>query len=350
MKVLITGGTGYVGAHTTAALIAAGHDVRLLVRSPERIAPALTPLGVTAPVDYTVGDVTDPDSVRRALRGCDAVLHAAAVYDLDARAHAAIARTNVAGAETVLRAAVEQGCDPVVQVSSTAAILQRAATVTPDSPLSTVPGVYIRSKADSEAVARGLQDQGAPVVIVQPGGVLGPHDPHRGDQTRRLRDILRGRYPMWPTGGLHQVDVRDVARVHAAVLTPGAGPRRYLVPGHFIDGGIMHATLRAVTGRRLPYLAVPVTIMLPVARAASAIQRVTPFHLPADYEGVLFVRSDTRCDDTRARDELGIQPRPLPDTYRDTIRWLHDTGQLTARQAGDAATPTGETATPVPVP
>jgi dihydroflavonol-4-reductase len=338
MRVLITGGTGYVGAHTTAALIAAGHDVRLLVRSPERIAPALVPLGVTESVDHTIGDVTDSESVDRAVKGCDAVLHAAAVYNLDSRAHSAITRTNLAGAETVLRAAVEHGCDPVVHVSSTAAMLRRKATVTPESPLSTVTGVYIRSKAESEAVARELQDQGAPLVIVQPGGALGPHDPHHGDWTTRLRDILRGWYPLWPSGGFHQVDVRDVARVHTAVLSPGLGARRYLVPGHFVDGPTMYATLAAVTGRRLRHLILPASIMLPFSRATSALQRVVPFHLPADYEGVLFVYSDTRCDDTRTRDELGIQPRSLADTYRDTIRWLHQTGQLTAHQAGAAIT------------
>ncbi|GAA4244460.1 NAD-dependent epimerase/dehydratase family protein [Dactylosporangium darangshiense] len=336
MRVLVTGGTGFVGAHSAAALIAAGHDVRLLVRSPDRIGPALRPLGVSTAVDHTVGDVTDLDSVERALRGCDAVLHAAAVYSLDARARPAIARTNAAGAETVLRAAVDAGCDPVVHVSSTAALLRRRATVTADSPLSSTPGPYIRSKAASEAVARRLQDAGAPLVIVQPGAVLGPDDPYCGDQARRLRDILRGRYPVWPSGGLQVVDVRDVARVHAAVITPRSGPRRYLVPGHFVDGDTMFATLRALTGRRLPSLIVSSAAMLPLSWTMSTLQRVTPFHLPVDHEGVVFVHSDTRCDDSRARGELGIQPRPLSDTYRDTIRWLHRTGRLTARQAGHA--------------
>jgi dihydroflavonol-4-reductase len=334
MRVLVTGGTGFVGSHSVAALLAAGHDVRLLVRSPDRIGPALRPLGVTADVDHVVGDVTDPDSVNRALRGCDAVLHAAAVYDLDARARPAIARTNVAGARTVLRAAVEAGCDPVVHVSSVVALLRRGATVTPDSPLSTLPGAYTRSKAASEAVARQLQAGGAPVVIVQPGGVLGPHDPHCGDQTRRLRDILRGWYPLWPSGGFQIADVRDVARVHAAVLSPGAGPRRYLVPGNFVDGATMYATLRELTGRRLPVAVVPAALIVPLAWTTSALQRVTPFHLPADHEGVLMVRSGTRCDDTRARAEFGIEPRPIAETYRDTIRWLHETDRITTRQAG----------------
>ena len=74
---------------------------------------------------------------------------------------------------------------------------------------------------------------------------------------------------MWPSGGAHVVDVRDVARVHAATLTPGAGPRRYLVPGHYVDSHTMFATLRALTGRRLSHIVLPAKMILPVAWAAS---------------------------------------------------------------------------------
>lgn len=343
MRILVTGGTGFVGSHSVAALIAQGHDVRLLVRSPDRIAPALEPLGVTQDVDYVVGDVTDPVSVGTALAGCDAVLHAAAVYDLDARSYRETARTNVVGAETVLLAAIEHGCDPVVHVSSFVALLQRRATVTPDSPLASVRSVYIRSKARSEAVARRLQEDGAPVVIVQPGTVLGPHDPHLSDQMRRLRDILRGLYPVWPSGGYHQVDVRDVAQVHAAVMESGRGPRRYLVPGRSLDGRTMFAALRAVTGRRLPNVILPAWMTLPITWIASRLQRITPFHIPLEYEGALITSYATRVDDSRAREELGVQPRPLEETYRDAIGWLHQTGRISARQAGRAAAVTAST-------
>jgi dihydroflavonol-4-reductase len=334
MRVLVTGGTGFVGSHTVAALLAAGHEVRLLVRSPDRIAPALGPLGVTTSVDHVVGDVTDLGSVSRALAGCDAVVHAAAVFSLDSRAHRAIARTNVAGAETVLRAAVDRGCDPVVHVSSTAATMRRGVTITPDSPLSDARGMYAVSKAASEGVARTLQQDGAPVVIVQPGGVLGPDDPHLGEGSRRLRDVLRGRYPIWPSGGAHMVDVRDVAQVHAAALTAGGGPRRYLVPGHFVDGRTMFTALSALTGRRLSHTIVPAAMILPFAWAASKAQRVLPFHLPMEYEGALITGYATHCDDSRARQELGVLPRPLEEMYRDTVRWLYDGGHITADQAG----------------
>jgi dihydroflavonol-4-reductase len=337
VRVLVTGGTGFVGSHSVAALLAQGHDVRLLVRSPARIAPALHPLGVTDDIDHVVGDVTDAASVTTALDGCDAVLHAAAVFNLDARSYRETARTNVAGAEAVLRAAVERGCDPVVHVSSVVALLRRRATVRADSPLATTRSVYVRSKADSEAVARKLQDEGAPVVIVQPGAVFGPHDPHLSDQNRRLRDILRGLYPMWPSGCLHHVDVRDVGRVHAAVMEPGRGPRSYLVPGWSLDGKTLFAIVRALTGRRLPSITLPAQLVLPVTWLATQLQRLIPFHLPMEYEGAVIFGAATRCDDSPTREEFGIEPRPLEQTFGDSIRWLYETGRISARQAGRAA-------------
>ena len=336
MRVMVTGGTGFVGSHTVAALVAAGHEVRLLVRAPSRIEPALSPFGLSD-VDHEIGDITEPNSVRRAIEGCDAVLHAAAVYDLDSRAARVTTATNAPGARVVLDAAADAGCDPIVHVSSTVALLERGATVAPDAPLSTLGSPYIRSKVESERIARTLQKDGAPVTIVQPGAVLGPHDPHLSDQMRRLVDILKLRYPTWPTGGYHVVDVRDVAGVNAAVMTPGVGPRSYIVPGHHVSGATLFGTLRAVTGRRLPNVRLPATAALPVAWAASTLQRVLPFRIPVEHEGAVVCRQDTRCDGSRATEDLGIHPRPLEETLVDAVRWLHEAGYISGRQAGAAA-------------
>jgi hypothetical protein len=97
----------------------------------------------------------------------------------------------------------------------------------------------------------------------------------------------------------------------------------------------MFNRLELVTGRRLRHIILPVQVMLPLTWVATAAQRVLPIHLPAEYEGVLLHRYDTRYDDSPARKELGLQPRPLVDTYRDSVRWLYQAGWLNARQAGD---------------
>jgi dihydroflavonol-4-reductase len=84
MLVLVTGGTGYVGSHSIAALARAGHRIRVLARSPDRVPVALGPLGADG-VEMVLGDVTEPAAVERALEGCEAVLHAASVFSMDPR-------------------------------------------------------------------------------------------------------------------------------------------------------------------------------------------------------------------------------------------------------------------------
>jgi dihydroflavonol-4-reductase len=101
LLVVVTGGTGYVGSHAIAALAKAGHQIRVLARSPDTVPAALTPLGVDR-VDTVTGDVTDSDAVERALEGADAVLHAASVFSMDPRRADEMRAVNVRGTDTVL--------------------------------------------------------------------------------------------------------------------------------------------------------------------------------------------------------------------------------------------------------
>lgn len=333
MRVLVTGGTGFVGGHTVAALVGAGHDVRLLVRRPEQVPVTLEPIG-TSVSDVVVGDVLDEASVAAALEGMDAVVHAAAVYTADPRRRDEVAGTNVRATRIVLGQAAGAGLDPVVHVSSAAALVRRGGSG-PDLPLGDLTTTYGRSKVESEAVARRLQDAGHPVVCVYPGGVLGPDDPYRGDQGEMVRWVLRGLFPMWPRGGLHYVDVRDVAAVIVAVLEPGRGPRRYVVPGHHLTGRELYATLSRVAGRRLPHVDLPARALAPPLRAADRLVARLPARLryPAESEGVEMIGRDTRLDDSLARSELGIVPRSLEESLRDTARWLVASGRLDPRRA-----------------
>ncbi len=336
MRVLVTGGTGFVGACITAELVDAGHDARLLVRRPEQVPVSLAPYGV-AVGDVVAGDVLDGEAVRRALDGCDAVVHAAAVFSLDSRRAEEILRTNVRAAELVLAGAVERGVDTVVHISSTIA-LTRYGGSGPDLPLGDLPYPYAQSKIASEKVARRLQTAGAPVVTVYPGGVLGPHDPYRGDQSERLRWQVLGRMGMWPRGGAHMVDVRTVSQVVGAVIADGHRPRRFVVPGYHATGELLFSTLEKVTGRRFPHVILPPWAVRPPIRALEVVQRRLPgrLHMPAELEGVELTIRDTRLDDTPARDELGVEPLPFDQTVRDTIVWLVESGRLPPKYAGKA--------------
>jgi nucleoside-diphosphate-sugar epimerase len=337
---MITGGTGFVGSHTVAALVAAGHQVRLLVRDPSSAVPALEPLGISSDpgIELVSGDVLDETSVGKAVFGCDAVVHAAAVYSFDPTTWQRMRQVNVTGTDTVLAAAHAAGCDPIVYVSSAVAILPatRGSVSTAESPPTALraPGEYVNSKTEAERVARRYQDGGAPVVITYPGTVLGPNDPHLGENAHRITVALRAAMPFWPSGGLFYSDVRDVAALHAAVLAPGLGPRRYITPGAFVPMIDEPRTLAALTGRRLPAVAVPANLLQQLVRPVQWLQRPMSRRFPADPEAVWVVSKAGPADATPAERDFGLTARPYQQSMADTVRWLVAAGHVKPRLAG----------------
>ncbi|MFC9324651.1 NAD-dependent epimerase/dehydratase family protein [Kitasatospora sp. NPDC057015] len=335
----MTGGTGFVGAHSVAALLRSGQQVRLLVRDEAGVGRALRPLGIDpAAVEVLVGDVTDPDAVAKAVDGAEAVLHAASVYSFDSRRADEMRRTNVRGTALVLSAAAAAGARRVVHVSSVGALFPaEGPVIRTDSPVGEPREVYLATKAAAERVARDHQAAGAPVVITYPPALLGPHDPHLGDQNSRLRNELRGLMPLWPGGGLPVGDVRDTAALHAALLTgPADGPGRHFGPQHFLTTRAYVRAVREATGRTLPALYLPARAMLPFGRLTGAVQHVWPWHIPAEYGAVYTCAVAVPAEGDAP---LGIAPRPVAETMADTVRWLYEQRHVTGRQAGRQAGP-----------
>jgi len=170
--VLVTGGTGYLGSHAVATLAEAGHRVRVLARSAEKVPAALGPLGVDG-VETAIGDVTAPAAVERALTGCDAVVHAASVFSLDVRKAGEMNAVNVRGTEVVLGTEDRLGLDPIVYVSSELALLPPAAgeVLTPDSPRTQSSSAKTRSATMHEFIPHRnqvpLQYQSKDVLIMR---------------------------------------------------------------------------------------------------------------------------------------------------------------------------------------
>ncbi|MDR3659771.1 MAG: NAD-dependent epimerase/dehydratase family protein, partial [Mycobacterium sp.] len=175
MRIAVTGGTGYVGAHSVRALLAAGHSVRLLVvpgGADDAALAALRPLGS---LEVLTGDIRDAATVSELLTGCDAVLHAAGVVGTDSRRTRLMWEINAYAAEALLTQAAELGLDPIVSVSSYSSLFPPPdGVIGPDTP--PVPGRsdYARTKAYADLAARRLQSQGAPVVVTYPSSVVGP--------------------------------------------------------------------------------------------------------------------------------------------------------------------------------
>ena len=332
--VLLTGGSGFLGSHILQLLLGEATESERLCDHPRSCAQTSRFSSVDPDdprIEVVTGEMTDPAAAREAASGCDRAIHAAATFSYRRRDAERMLRENKLGTITVLDAAIEAECTGIVHVSSTVALLRPGATLDHESPLGVTFGPYTQSKVDSERVARERQAVGAPVAIVNPGGILGPHDPYLGESNETIRDIVRGRLPTWPRdSGFQWVDVRDTAEVVVAALDrPG---RRYLVPGETV--ALPHEALRAVTGRSLPALRLPLTAALPVLRLG--YRTGWPF-LPHAVEGSRLIALDTRVDYAATVDDLGISGRPLEESLRDTLRWLADAGHISRRSLGTCA-------------
>jgi nucleoside-diphosphate-sugar epimerase len=340
VRVLVTGATGFVGSHSTAAIVNAGHHVRLLVRDADKAARVLGNLGVDVPsdrMDVAIGDVTDETAVKVAVDGCDAALHSAALVAMDRRRADEAYAVNVGGAKAVLGAAVAAGLDPVVYVSSVSALfVPGGPEITPDASVAEAEGGYARSKAEAEQYARSLQDGGAPVTITYPGGVWGPHDPSMTDGVTSVVMFTKAGMLPGTSGGFPVVDVRDVADVHARVLQPGLGPRRYLIGGRLVPIAELAAIMRSLTGRRFPRPPAPAVVMRGLGLVGDALARVG-INQPITHEGMVTLTEGVRCDSSATERDLGVTFRPAADTIADMLRWLHAEGHLTARQVGRLA-------------
>ncbi|HUE76002.1 MAG TPA: NAD-dependent epimerase, partial [Chloroflexota bacterium] len=188
--------------------------------------------------------------------------------------------------------------------------------------------------ADSDRIARRLQEIGAPVVITYPGGVWGPHDPHYGESCQEAESILRGAWPIVPTGGWPISDVRDLATLHTAVIERGRGPRRYMATAHFVRVPDVVSSVSRVTGRDLSTREVPNWTLLGPARLLDAVQRWVPVKMPFTYQGTYLVSLSHRIDDSATRREFGIEPRDIDTSIGDTIAWMVQIGRVPPRLAG----------------
>jgi len=317
-----------VGAHSTAALHRAGHDVRLLVRSPERISRALDPLAIPIP-DFVVGDVIDSQAVDTALEGCDAVIHSAALLSFDHRRDAEMQRTNVEGTRNVLGGAIRRGLDPIIHVSSLSALFPPSGSLlTTEETVKSPRDLYARSKSDAERYARECQSGGAPVVITYPGGAWGPHDPTLNDGLRLIFGMLEaGYYPVAP-GGVPIADVRDLAAIHAAAMKPGMGPRRYMAGGHFTPFSELVDSFVRLTGRRVIKLPTPGVLLRAMGRMGDALRPLGINVGAFTYESMLTATRGVPCDNARTAHELGVEFRPIDATIRDLLLWMHDAGHI----------------------
>jgi dihydroflavonol-4-reductase len=329
MKTLITGASGFVGSAVLRQLIAADHTVRALVR-PNSDRRNLAEL----PVEIVTGDLTDRASLDRALLGCSALFHVAAVYRLWVRQPQEIYEANVNGTHNLMIAAANAGVKRIVYTSSVATLglTRDGSPADEDTPVSLadMTGHYKRSKFLAEAEVKKLADeQGLPVVIVNPSTPVGPRDIKPTPTGRIIIDALSGRMPAYVDTGLNVVHVDDVAVGHLLAFERGTIGERYVLGARDMTLKEILSELAAITGGQAPRFRLPHNLVLPIAYVSEAWARLTHGNEPrVTLVGVRLAKKKMFFSSEKARRVLGYHPRPIEEALRDAVDWFRQNGYI----------------------
>jgi dihydroflavonol-4-reductase len=326
MKAFVTGATGFVGSHVAHVLAEQGADLRLLVRSgsdPKNIQQLNA--------DRVVGDLCDPESIDRAMAGCDVVFHVAADYRLWVRDPAQMYRANVEGTRTILQAARKNRVRRVVYTSSVATMgfTVKNDPVDESSPVSleNMIGHYKRSKYMAEEVALAAGRDGIDVVVVNPSTPVGEQDIKPTPTGRIVVDFLKKKFPAYVDTGLNLVDVRECARGHVAALEKARSGERYILGGENLTLKQILDKLAAITGLPSPRVRLPYAIALASGVVDTVVTGVVLRREPrVTIDAVRMGRKKMFVSSAKGERELGWKAVPVDAALRRAVQWFTENG------------------------
>ncbi len=317
----MTGASGFIGRHVVAAAARRGYDVVALVR--DRCAYGVPPRLVVV----VEGDVRDPGSVRTALRGCDAVIHLAALYTFDAAQATVMREINVKGTGHVLRAALDARVERIVYtgtVGGTAFAKNGLATELDLAGAKSMVGPYKRSKFEAEGVVRRMVALGAPVVTVCPTAPIGPGDAKPTPTGQMVLDFMGRRMSAYVDTGLNFVHVGDVAEGHLLALEHGEPGARYLLGN--TEGNLTlaqaFAILSELTGVPAPRRRLPHTVALAAAWTSLLAGRLLRRSPAIPLEAVRMAATHMWVDPSWSVRTLGMPQTPVMQAFRDAVDWF----------------------------
>lgn len=322
MKVFLTGATGFVGSHVARAYAAKGAELRLLTRKTSNLAGLE---GVAA--ETVVGDLRQPEGLRSALAGCDALVHVAADYRLWVRDPDEMYASNVAGTRELLRMAREVGVPRVVYTSSVATmgfksdrtIVDEATPVSLDAMI----GHYKRSKFLAELEAIEAAKAGQYVMILNPTTPIGANDAKPTPTGRIVVDFLNRNFPAYVDTGLNLVDVAEVARMHVVALERGTPGERYILGGENLTLKQILDRLSGMTGLPSPTMKVPHAVAMAFAFFDENFTGKLRGKEPrATVEAVRMGRKTMFASSAKAERELGFQILPVDAALRSAVDWF----------------------------
>jgi dihydroflavonol-4-reductase len=321
--ILVTGAAGHIGNSLVRELLARGEKVRALILRGEDTG-SLEGLDI----ERMDGDVLDPVSLTRAMRGVDTVYHLAGIISILSGKNDVMRLVNVTGTVNVARAAREAGVRRLVYTSSIHALgrpphgtrIDESVGFDPDNPA----GEYDRTKAEASLALLDEVQKGLDAVLVCPTGVIGPFDFRRSEMGHLIRSWMKTRPHVFVDGWFDFVDARDIALGLILACGNGRKGETYILGGRRIHLAELLHLVREASGINAPAIRIPLPLAFLAAPFTTFYSRLTGTKPQFTTYSLETVRSNSVISREKARVELGYEPRPLSETVRDTVQWWRE--------------------------
>ena len=322
MKILVTGGAGFIGSQVVKQLLAEGHHVRVLHLPKENL---INLQGWE--VELMAGDITDAGSVKQAVKDCQTVFHLAAIYALWLPNPALMRRVNVEGTRLIFEACLAQKVERVIYTSSIAVFggqgLNREATENSPFALGVTNDLYSISKFESHQMALDYVAKGLDITIVAPCGPIGPGDVSPTPTGRIL--LSAANLPVIPVlnSAVNFGDVRDMAAGHLLAAKRGKTGESYLLGNENYQLSEVAALACDILGVRKPIVSAPYALAklagMGLKIYADKISHQAPM---VTAQAVDIAKLGLRANCQKAFDELQLPRRPLRESLEDALLWF----------------------------
>ena len=318
--VLLTGATGFVGAHLLKALHAQ-HHVRVLHRKNSDLS-SLQGLKFQS----AVGDITDPASLHQAMQGVESVFHLAALIAYSKAQRDMMQRINVEGTRHIVQACLQAGVSKLVHMSSVAAIgagFNSQQILNEDSPYNLAHlnlGYHDTKREAEQVVLEAVRQHNLKAVVVNPSVIYGAGDATKGSRTAQ-RKVAQGRLPIYPPGGANVVSVHEVVQATLAAWQRGRVGERYILGGQNITIRDMFNIIARHAGVPAPRWALPAWLLHTLGRVGDVLEAgKKTFFINSDraWAATLFHYFDS----SKAQRELGLKMQPAHEPIAESLTWM----------------------------
>jgi len=326
MKIAVTGANGHVGYNLCKSLLDKGFQVKALTH---KHTESISKLDLA----LVKGDLMDKTSLLDLLDGVEVVFHLAAQISITGDPSGSVYRNNAEGTRNMLSAAKDRKIRRFIHFSSIHAFCQEPQDKTLDENRPLVGSeafAYDRSKAEGERAVMEAARNGLDAIVLSPTAIIGPADPEPGLTGKAVLQLLHHKIPALVPGGYNWIDVRDVVSTAISAIDKARPGQKYLVAGKWhsikeLSGFISkHSGIKTVQ-TVLPFWSAK--IGLPFITMYSRLTGSEPLYTSESLE--IIAKGSRFIDNTKSRNELGLDPRPLDGTIRDLVTWFKDNNYLT---------------------